>query len=205
MNKRQLHHRLVMLHHSPKLLLLGLAVLFGLTAVFALRANNQRMLELRETVFVADQNDGDIEGALRDLREHVHGHMNTNLSAGENAIKPPIQLKYEYDRLVEKEKQKLSSDNTNLYTEAQNHCEPLHPAGSLRGGRIECIQEYIDTHGEAVENFQPIDESLYKFDFASPEWSFDLAGWSIIFASLSLFVCVLLFAAEYGIKYLLNR
>src|SRR5690606_19457614 len=130
------HHDLVTVRHFPKLLLLGLALLFALVAVFALRANNQKMLELRDAVFVADEQNGDIEAALTELREHVHSHMNTNLTAGENAIKPPIQLKYEYERLVEQEKQKLNSDNATLYTEAQDYCEPRFPAGALRSGRV---------------------------------------------------------------------
>src|SRR5690606_12539556 len=133
---RSLHHKLTQLRHFPKLMLLALALLFAVTAIFALRANNQRMLELREAVFVADQQGGDIEAALKDLREHVHGHMNTNLSAGDNAIKPPIQLKYTYERLVEEEKSKLSSTNAKLYTEAQDYCEPRFPAGTLRSGRV---------------------------------------------------------------------
>jgi hypothetical protein len=44
------------------------------------------MIELREQVFEADKEDGDVEGALRELREHVHSHMNTDLASGENAV-----------------------------------------------------------------------------------------------------------------------
>lgn len=204
MNKRKLHHKLVTLRHFPKLLLLGLTVFFAITSVFALRANNQKMLELREAVFVADEQDGDIEAALSELREHVHSHMNTNLSAGENAIKPPIQLKYEYERLVEAEKQKLNSTNSNLYTQAQDYCEPRFPAGALRSGRVGCIQDYIDKHGQKVEDFQAIDESLYKFDFVSPSWSPDLAGWSIALAIICLVALLGLVIVEIVIKLMLS-
>lgn len=205
MNKKKLHYRLVQIKHFPKIVLLLTAVVFALVAVFSLRANNQRMLELRQAVFTADEQDGDIEGALRDLREHVYGHMNTNLSSGENAIKPPIQLKFEYERLLEKEKAKVNSVNANLYTEAQNYCEPLNPAGTLRTTRISCIEDYVDRNARQSVELRPIDESLYKFDFVSPSWSPDLAGWSIVISVLSLATFVVLIIVEFGFRYYLKN
>ena len=64
-----------------------------ITCVFALRQNNLQALKLRDAVIEADKNNKDIEGALKELRVYIYSHMNTNLSSGPNAIKPPIQLK----------------------------------------------------------------------------------------------------------------
>lgn len=164
------------------LLIAGTA--FFLLGVWAYRHNNVVMVSLRDRVYEADKNNGNTEAALRTLREHVYSHMNTDLNT-ENGIKPPIQLQYRYERLVTAEKERVAAINTKLYTEGQNECERLNPNGFSGSGRISCIQEYVTSHGEKE---QSIPDSLYKFDFVSPRWTFDLAGWSLTFAATILIV-----------------
>lgn len=167
---------------------LAAAGLFGLVAIIALRQNNLTMIKLREQVAVVDEQDGDIEAALRDLREYVYAHMNTNLNSGANSIKPPIQLKYEYERLVAAEKARVSAQTEKVYTEAQLTCEAQFPDSFSGGPRVPCIQSYIDSRPIAE---QTIPESLYKFDFVSPAWSPDLAGFSLV--GSGLFMVLFLF------------
>lgn len=149
----------------------------GVTCVLALRHNNLNMVRLRDKVFQADKNNGDVEKALRDLRVYVLGHMNTNLSSGPFAVKPPIQLKYRYDRLVKAEEDRVAAINAQVYTDAQNFCEQQFPHGLSGSGRVPCIKDYVSSHGT---NPQPIPDALYKFDFISPRWTPDLAGWSLV-------------------------
>lgn len=191
----------------PVWLFLGLSLLFGLTAVFSLRANNQKMIELRAAVFEADEKNGDIETALKELREYVYAHMNTDLAAGENAIKPPIQLKYRYERLVNAEQAKLqSASDQDLYTAAQDHCEQKFPGGFSGSNRLPCIREFLDSHGGPVDVAQSeIPEDLYKFDFVSPVWSPDLAGWSIVATVVFFILFIVRLASEYLIKSQLKR
>lgn len=148
------------------------------------------MLELREAVFAADEQGGDVEGALKALREHVYSHMNTDLTVGNTAIRPPIQLKYTYQRLVAN-RLDAQTDNEGLYTEAQNYCEQQLPEAFLGRDKLGCVFEYLDSHGVKVEEKVSVPSDLYKFDFVSPRWTFDLAGWSLIFSvfflSLGLF------------------
>ena len=159
----------------------------------ALRQNNLRMVELREAVYQADEKGGDVETALQALRAHVHAHMNTNLSSGDASVYPPIQLKYTYQRLVESEQKKLSEANTTVYSDAQAHCERLFP-GSVSGGpRVPCIQAYVTTHGSDVQA-KKIPDSLYKFNFVSPSWSPDIAGFSALLAGLFAGLTVARFA-----------
>lgn len=199
MDKRKLHHRLVWLRRVPAFLFLGLAVFFAITAIFALRANNQKMVELRDAVFAADEQAGDVEGSLRALREHVYAHMNTNLSSGENTIHPPLQLKYTYERLAKAEQDKLQSTNAELYDAATKYCEARFPAGQLANGRVQCVAQYIDERGQG-ETVVSVPEELYKFDFVSPYWSPDLAGWSLVLSGLALIVFVLRIAGELFLK-----
>lgn len=167
------------LRHKPLLLV---SLFCFLLFVAAYRQNNVIMLKLRDDVFKADKESGDVETALRKLREHVYGHMNTDLTT-QNGIKPPIQLQYRYDRLVTAEKNRVADVNSKVYTDAQTVCERINPTSFSGGGRVACIQDYVSKHG-AKE--QPIPDVLYKFDFVSPRWSFDLAGWSLIAAVLFL-------------------
>jgi len=147
-----------------------LALLFLVSAVIclgALRHNNTTMVSLRSEVYAADKNNGDVEGALDNLRAYVYAHMNTNLSTGTN-IRPPIQLKYTYQRLVEQAKP--LTNNPQLYIDANNYCQGQVPAN--------CVADYIASHGGVQAKTIPV--GLYEFDFISPDWSPDLAGWSLI-------------------------
>lgn len=175
-------------------LFLVVAVTSGIICVFALRTNNQTALQLRDKVIQVDKDNGDIESALRELRSYMYAHMNTNLSAGDNAIKPPIQLKYRYERLLEAQQLDAKKQSDQIYSEAQAECEKKFPTGLRSSGRIPCITEYINNKGIIQA---PIPDSLYKFDFVSPLWSPDLAGWSLVIASVS--------AALFVIRFVMGR
>lgn len=157
--------------------LLIIAVVSTLMCVFALRANNEHMITLRNDVYSADKNDGDVQTALRSLQAYVTAHMNTNLSAGPNAVYPPIQLKYTYERLI-----KAQTDSTNandVYTQAQQYCEGQNSRDFSGRNRVPCIEQYVNEHTATKAN---IPDALYKFSFVSPKWSPDLAGWSMLIA-----------------------
>lgn len=167
---------------------LAIAIVSGVVCIMALRDNNQKALDLRDKVIQVDKDNGDIETALRELRSFVYAHMNTDLAAGDNAIKPPIQLKYRYERLLEAQQQDVKRQSDQIYSEAQAECERKFPSGLRNSGRIPCITEYIATKGIKQE---PIPDSLYKFDFVSPLWSPDLAGWSLVVASVTMALFVI--------------
>lgn len=175
-----------------------LFVISALTAIYALRHNNQTMVELRGEVYATDQSGGDVNEALNKLRKYVYGHMNTNLSSGGNAIKPPIQLKYTYERLLEAQQQTAAISNSQIYTQAQTYCQALVPAGVSGRGRVSCVQDYVTGHGVKTT---PIPTGLYQFDFISPTWSPDLAGWSLVAAVLT----GLSFASSFLMQLLIRR
>lgn len=176
MNKRHLHHLLVQLRKVSAWYFVIAIIIAGLVSVVALRQNNLEAIKLRDAVTQADEKNGDVETSLRNLRTFVYGHMNTQLASPGGAY-PPVQLKHRYERLVLAEKERASTQNAKLYTEAQNYCETTIPAGRSLG-RIDCIQNYVTTHGGPTP--QSIPDSLYKFDFTPPIWSPDLAGWSMV-------------------------
>lgn len=147
-----------------------LSILFLISSIIclgALRHNNTTMVKLRDEVYIADKNNADVGMALNKLRAYVYAHMNTNLSTGTN-IKPPIQLKYTYERLMEKAKP--MTNNPQLYIDANNHCGPQTAAN--------CVADYVSSHGGVEAKTIPV--GLYEYDFVSPSWSPDFAGWSLI-------------------------
>ena len=164
--------------------------------IYGLRQNNLTMIKLRDAVTEADKADGDVEAALRELREYVYGHMNTNLASG-NQVRPPVQLKYRYERLIKAQQDKIAVQNSKIYTDAQAHCESLYPDSFSGGPRVPCIQEYVIGHGVQVE---PIPDSLYKFDFVSPRWSPDRAGWSLLASAMFFVLATFRFGLERYIR-----
>jgi hypothetical protein len=202
MNKRAAHHLKTTLKPVKPYYFLAVSVVFLLFGLYQLRQNNLQSLRLRDKVAEVDKNNGDVEAALRDLRTFVYGHMNSGLASGPNAIKPPIQLKYRYERLVQAEKERVSKANENIYTQAQKVCEQSSP-GTLSGrGRVPCIEAYVAERGTKE---QPIQDGLYKFDFVAPFWSPDLAGWSLVLAALFFMLFAMRVSLDSWLKYSLKH
>jgi hypothetical protein len=156
--------------------------------VVALRGNNLKMIQLRDDVYQADQQNGDVEAALLQLRKYVYAHMNTDLSSGQGAVYPPIQLKYTYDRLKQAEQARVKQATSQIYTDAQNYCEQQDPTSFSGRNRVPCIEAYVSEH-KATEATIP--DALYKFDFISPKWSPDYAGISLLVSCLLLLLLIL--------------
>jgi hypothetical protein len=194
MNKRRLHHAWTGLRRIKPWYFLIIAVISTVVCIFALRANNQQMVKLRNAVYSADKNNTDAERALKQLQAYVTAHMNTNLSSGTGSVYPPIQLKYTYDRLLQAQQSQLAQTNTQLYTEAQHYCEQQNPVDFSGHNRVPCIEQYISSRTPDSVQLPVIPAALYEFSFATPNWSPDLAGWSLVVVILSglLFIITLL-------------
>lgn len=203
MDKKKLHHWWRKIRPISPWYLLILAVISSVVFVQAMRHNNLEMVKLRNEVFTVDKNNGDIETALRNLREYVYAHMNTNLNSGNN-VKPPIQLKYRYERLVAEQTKSAKVENDKIYTNAQKYCEKQIPTGFYGAYRINCIKSYLSTHGIQQSKPVTIDDSLYKFDFVTPVWTPDLAGWSLVTAILLLLLFVLRIGLQIWVKHELH-
>lgn len=183
MDKRKLHHQFKFIKKIRAQYFLFIAIFFLVLGIIGLRENNLQMIELREQVHIADEKSADIEKPLRELRQYVHTHMNTNLSSGNVSIKPPIQLKHRYERLLEQERQRVSQVNQKVKEQGEQECARKFPGSGLNASRVNCVAEY--TRVNTVDPKQ-IPSELYKFDFVSPVWSPDFAGLSLL-ASLIFF------------------
>lgn len=163
----QIQDKLSQLLKKPYFIILVLCVASSLVCLVSLRHNNTTMAGLRNKVYSADKDNGNVELALYNLRTYVYAHMNTNLSSG-TSIKPPIQLQYTYQRLQDRAKPLVN--NPQLYVDANNYCKNQASAS--------CVADYVSDHGGVAAKTIPV--ALYEFDFISPSWSPDLAGWSLV-------------------------
>src|SRR5690242_3786879 len=83
-NKRSLHHILVVLRRVKLWQLFVLFVVMLMLTAFLLRQNNLHMITLRNLVKQADEQNKDVPGALTNLRNYIVTHMNTGM--GETGI-----------------------------------------------------------------------------------------------------------------------
>jgi hypothetical protein len=167
---------------SPIYVIAVIFLISSCVTVIALRSNNYYMGTLRSQVYLADKNNNNVVGALERLQAYVTHNMNTSLTAGNDSVYPPIQLKYTYERLLEQESKLSVNNNASLYTDAQNYCQTVIPNAFSGRTRVPCIENYIESHSNQLPKVSP---SLYEFDFISPNWSPDLAGYSLIATILS--------------------
>lgn len=186
------------LHHWRKkvtrtwVLLVVLAVGVA-SSVYFLRQNNLQMVELRNNVVKADEQGGDISGALEKLNEHVFHHMNTK-------IVRPIELVNTYNKQAALAIQAANQDNSrDLYAEGTAQCERRGvPLSSI----AQCISEYAlnnNAGGGPKEIILP-DKNRFVYTFATARWTPDLAGFSVLITGV-----VLCWLAVRLIEYILVR
>jgi hypothetical protein len=157
-------------------LLVVLLLVFMALVVYGLRQNNLEMVRLKNQLMTADKNNGDVNGDLNKLRLFIYDHMNTTPSTN-NGVYPPIQLKYTYQRLLAQARVEATATvNQDQTIKASVYCHDL--GGGYTGAQLAtCENWYVTTQPGAVTTIPP---ALYQFDFISPIWSPDLAGFSIL-------------------------
>lgn len=180
----------------PVILLLCGLVISGASSILALRANYLGAAPLIEAVFKADAENGNTEKALYDLRAYTYSHMNVNLSRIGGA-KPPIQLKNRYEQLKIAETKRVALTNDIALKQGENTCGQRFPDSAQRIAKTQCVQEYLLQNGTREKD---IPDALYKFDFISPRWSPDVAGFSIVFFFSCVFLLIFRLVAWFFIR-----
>jgi hypothetical protein len=198
MNKRHVHHIWTQIRPIKTWYLFALFAVSATICVFALRSNNLHMVTLRNTVYAADKSNGNVEGALENLRSYVTTHMNTDLDTGNGSVYPPIQLKYTYQRLEATAQAQASSQNSQVYTDAEDYCQQFNPTSLSGRSRVPCVENYVSSHDTQA---QAVPASLYEFDFVSAWWSPDLAGWSLLLSGLLLLATLVRFGIGYWFRH----
>lgn len=197
-DKRHLHHQWTIIRHLNTWVIGVLIVIFGLVGAYALRQNNLKMVELRNSVLAIDQADGDIDTALRTLGDHIVNHMNTSMNR-------PVELVHSFNRDVETARKAAEAQtNSSIYKKAQASCEL---ASIPLTARAQCIQDYVTKNVAPGENPEPLDlpsKEFYIYNWAAPLWSPDLAGFSILAVFLLTLVLGVRFSAGVVIRRILH-
>lgn len=155
------------------------------------RLNSLGMDARRAAVMKADEsgNAEQLKTSLLELRRYVNGHMNTSLGSGFY-----LTQTYERDKAAALEAAGNSTNpNAEEYQKASIECRAKWQGGvdSFRNDYVKCVEERIAALGAASDVEAVIPPSdLYKITYASPLWSADPAGLSML---LSLFLLAAIF------------
>lgn len=170
--------------------LIILLIIVGFVAATFLRLNSIGMVQRREAVINADKQ-GDQEDTvsrLYDLQRYVAAHMNTDLGRG-------VFLEESYNRDSQSWQENqygAGNPNGNIYKKAQEVCAPKF--SSYSRAYLQCttneLAKYPATADPATDTSRPRQEA-YIHSFASPAWSPDFAGWSVLVFGVILTLIVI--------------
>lgn len=157
--------------HMKARYLFIIAIIFALIAVVGLRFNNKKALVLAKQIRDKDALAVDVKNDLSKLQEFVTKHMNSTVK---------IELTSSYERAVEKAKVGDTDVNGDLYAQAQAACD-RQGIGSV--AQAQCVQEYLNARvspGQNAGTTPPPERSAFTYAFAAPNWTPDIAGFSIL-------------------------
>lgn len=154
-------------------------ILLVVVAATFLRLNNIGMEQRRDAVHAADKagNSAQIISALSNLQQYVSAHMNTDLGNG-------VFLNYSYSRAYEAlNKQSATSEdpNGNVYEKASSYCDPQFPyyTWAYQQCIVQQLQKYPGSNTLSTSQTS-LSTALYTHNYASPLWSPDFAGFSVL-------------------------
>ena len=163
-----------------------------------LRFNHIHMTDLKAEVTAADESGDEeaIKNALNSLKDYVNSHTVINV-VEKNGISSvtfgsgPVYLEQEYNRkasaaLAEAEEHAATDENPNgnVFAKAMAVCQPL----AQQNGWSWNTPEYINCYTSEIAKYPTTDKiedtyaaalpstSLFRYDFASPVWTFSPAG-----------------------------
>lgn len=191
-DRQSVKHGIRNLQYIKTWQLLILLVLFAFIAATFLRLNNVGMIQRREAVLNADES-GDpeqIKSRLFQLQRYVSSHMNTDMGT--------IYLEHQYKRDSQQVIDAASGDsnpNGNIYKKAQDFCAPKFSGYSQ--AYLQCTVNFLERYDPAEEQVtEPSKLDLpkadaYRHSFASPIWSADFAGFSVLICVLIVLTIIL--------------
>jgi len=178
-DKRRIKRNIKELQRIKTWQLIILLILASFVAATFLRLNNIGMVERRTAVVTADEagNSQVTINRLYDLQRFVSAHMNTDMGKG-------LYLETSYKRDDQAAVDRASQDsnpNGNIYKKAQEVCAPQFTRYSY--AYLQCTTGELAKYPAAsglVESAKRPNPDSYLHVFASPLWSPDFAGWSVV-------------------------
>lgn len=201
-DKRAIRQQLYRLKQVKTWQLVAVFILMVILSATFLRLNNIGMIERRDAVIAADKA-GDsfiIQNRVYDLQEYSSSRM--------NAASGPVYLTEQYKRDTEalvEERQRQSAGQETVFSQADQICKQRFVGYSQ--AYVQCVANEIaamPSSVDATEDLALPNPALYRYNFASPAWSPDFAGFSVLSTSL-LGLYILLRLGRIGILWALLR
>lgn len=163
---------------------LCIVLVFGLVvAASLLRLDNLGMVSRRQAVIDADAagDQAAIQASLVELQRYVSSHMNASLGSG-------VYLQKTYEK-ARNDAVAAAADKPNeqsaVYQQASVECRSKFVGGvqSFRNDYVRCVLDRVSalSEGQPIASATIPSIDMYRYNFASPRWSPDPAGWSIVF------------------------
>jgi hypothetical protein len=200
-NKKHIKRSLVQLQRIKTWQLVIILILASFVSATFLRLNNIGMVQRRDAVYSADKvGDNTVtQNRLYDLQRYVSSHMNTNMGTG-------VFLTATYNR----DKKALVDEasvgpNGNIYVKAQQVCAPRYRSWSP--AYVQCTVNELAKYpaGANLNNTVNLPPGPYQYDFVSPLWSPDFAGWSVLVCVVILIMIIARFIGVVILRILLRR
>lgn len=177
-DKRQVKKSIKRLQRIKTWQLLILLILVGFISATFLRLNNIGMIQRRDAVLTADKagNTADMTNRLYDLQRYTASHMNADSGI--------FYLEQQYRRDVQKvvdAAKNVGNPNGNVNVQADAICKPKYTVWSP--AYVQCFADELakfPPSPDPVQNVVLPSTDLYRQNFASPLWSPDFAGWSVL-------------------------
>jgi hypothetical protein len=185
-DKRQVKKNIKRLQRVKTWQLLIVLILMSFVTATFLRLNNIGMIQRRDAVLTADKS-GDtlvMANRLYDLQRYSATHMNADTG--------PFYLENQYKRDAQKAVDAAKNDsnpNGNVNAQAEAVCRPQYSVWSP--AYVQCFTDELakfPPSPDPVQNVILPSTELYRQDFASPLWSADFAGWSVLICATIILV-----------------
>jgi hypothetical protein len=175
----------------------------GFVSVTFLRLNNIGMVDRRASVIDADAvgDNEKTQSRLYDLQRYVSAHMNTDLGKG---VFLEATYNRDYNKLIA-EASNDSNSNGNIYKKAQEVCAPQFSHYSY--AYLQCTLNEINKYpaSSGLASSVKLSPDAYVHAFASPLWSPDFAGWSLLICVAILIMIITRLVSVTILKLLLRH
>lgn len=159
--------------------LIIIVILLAGASAYLLRQNNLGMIERRDAVKAADEDNGDVKQSLLNLQHYVSEHMNTGLGDG-------LVLQNAYQRAYNTALQNslnTSNPNSQFYTQVELECRAVFKRTHSFPAYTQCAHDKLSTLApgqDPLAKFSAPSTDLFRYNYVSPLWSPDLAGLTVL-------------------------
>lgn len=188
-DRRQVKYTIKRLQQVSTWQLLVVLLICSFISATFLRLNNVGMLERRDTVLVVDEAGDDyaLENALYQLQHYSMSHMNASTG--------PFYLQGKYSRDYQAAADRASYENPygNISDKADEVCKAQF-GSTWSMAYVQCFADELAKYPPAEDPANQVDApsaDLYRHEYASPRWSPDFAGWSVL---LCILIAVIILA-----------